>query len=161
MKKALIIVSIVIGLFILLIIVGGIFLVNNESSHYKSHYSYTDAETLKKQIKEADRNAIVIITSPNCSGVPEFMPKIEEQQALLEKKNLDVYYVIDMLNLESEDTLLTSKLKEYNIAYSPLIINPAKHPSGNLFNPKHKYDSFLTGLCGTCNDGSLGYPFYV
>lgn len=161
MKKALIIIGIVIGIFLLLIVIGGIFLVKNESSDYRSHYSYTDAESLKKQIMESGNNAIVIITSPSCPGVPEFMPKIENQQALLEQKNLDVYYVINMLNNEREDSLLAKRVKEYNIKYNPLIMDPTKHPSGNLFNTKRKYDSFLTELCNSCNDGSLGYPFYV
>ncbi|MDC8001504.1 hypothetical protein POV26_10685 [Aequorivita todarodis] len=161
MKKALIIIGIVIGIFLLLIVIGGIFLVNNESSDYRSHYSYTDAESLKKQIKESGNNAIVIITSPSCPGVPEFMPKIENQQTLLEQQDADVYYVVDMLNRETNDSLLTTVINKYNIQYSPLIIDPLKHPSGNLFNASRKYDTFLNELCGTCNDGSLGYPFYV
>lgn len=68
---------------------------------------------------------------------------------------------MDMLNRESSDSILTLVNNTYNIHYNPFVIDPKTHPSGTLFNIKRKYDTFLTQLCGTCNDGSLGYPFYV
>ncbi len=161
MRKFLIVFGVSIFIMIVLILIGGVFLVNREDENYKSSYQYIDAKTLSEKIRNEDKNAIVIITSASCSGSPEFMPKIEKQQEYLNQENIKVYYVIDMLNRDTRDSLLTGVIKKYNINYIPLIINPIKHPSGNLFNASRKYDTFLTQLCNTCNDGSLGYPFYI
>lgn len=161
MKKVLKILGIFVGILIILILIVGFFFVNNESTDYKSFYSYTDAKSVKKIIRNNKRNAIVIITSPTCPGVPQFMPKIENQQELLKQKNVDVYYVVDMLNRDTNDSLLADIIKQYNIHYNPLIIDPMQYPSGNLFNASRKYNTFLNELCGSCNDGSLGYPLYV
>ncbi len=161
MRKILIFFGISIVVIITLILIGGLFLVNREDENYKSSHQYIDAKRLADTIRNSERNAIVIITSPSCPGVPQFMPKIDSQQDLLKQRDIKVYYVIDMLNRDTTDSLLTSVIKKYNIHYDPLIIDPAKHPSGNLFNASVKYDTFLTQLCDTCNDGSLGYPFYI
>lgn len=165
MKKVLKIVIIAIagllGASLVIVVIIGIFFVNREDRMFKSTNGYVDGNSLKQDIKKLNRSAIVIITSPGCPGVPEFMPKIENQQEVLNSRNIDVYNVIDMLNGKDMDSILLEFKRKYNIQYDPLIIDPSKHPSGNLFNASRKYDTFLTELCGSCNDGSLGYPFYI
>lgn len=151
----------IMGLLLIIVLIAGLFFVNRENPEYKGSFNYTDGKSLLEKINEHNESAIVIVASPNCSGVPEFMPEIEKQQILLREKNIPVFFVIDMLNKAEDYERLESVLKDYSINYYPLIIDPIKHPSGNLFNAARKYDSFLTQLCGTCNDGSLGYPFYV
>lgn len=111
MRKFLVFFGFSIFIIIVLILIGGVFLVNREDKNYKSFHQYTDAKTLSKKIHDEGKNAIVIITSPSCSGVPEFMPKIEKQQEYLNEENIKIYYVIDMLNRDTRDSLLTTVIK--------------------------------------------------
>lgn len=145
----------------ILVLVDGSFFINIEDPDFKSSYDFTDGKSLMQEISGKQREAMVIITSPSCPGVPNFIPKIQAQQPVLGSKDLDVYYVIDMLNKESDDLLLGEVMQQYNIQYIPLIIHPIKHSSVNLFNTKSKYDTFLTELCDTCNDCSLGYALCI
>lgn len=161
MKKVLIILGIVIFLFIAIVAFAAFFLVNQEDPAYISQYNYTDASSLKYIIKEESNNAIVIINSPSCQGVTEFTPKIKEEESFLEENGIEVYFVLDILNTEQQEEKLKNYIDQYQLSYEPMIINPEKHPAGNILNPKKKYSTFLSELCGDCNDGSLGYPQYL
>lgn len=161
MKKVLIILGIVFFLFMTLVVFAAFFLVNQEDPDYISQYDYIEASTLKNTIKEKSANAIVIINSPSCPGVSEFTPNIKEEESFLEETGIEVYFVIDILNTAGQDQNLKKYIGEYQLNYEPKIIDPEKYPAGNILNPKKKYSTFLSELCGDCNDGSLGYPFYV
>ncbi len=161
MKRFFYVFGIVLLIVLSIIILLGVFAVNQESTEYQSNYSYSDATLLKNAIANKGKDAIVIITSPSCSGVDHFMPIISKQQSQLKSKEIKIYYVIHMLNTKKSDSILYSIMNKYKINYTPLIINPNKYPSGNLFDLKSKYNKFLTELCGSCNDGSLGYPLYI
>lgn len=134
---------------------------NQEDEDYISEFTYITADEIKAEIKKEKLNAIVVITSPSCSGVDNFMPKIKKEQQKLKDARIKVYHVSDVLNTPGNDRRIQQKKEEYQIDYDPYVISQKTYPAGNLLNPKKKYSNFLSDLCDDCNDGSLGYPKYI
>ena len=149
----------------LLFLMSSCIQLNQEDLNFISQYEYVQAISLKDVIASNKLSAIAIIISPSCSGVDNFSPKVSEDLKTFEKDNIKSYLIIDMLNTAKSEQMLVALLNKHDIQQSPKIIDFRLYPQDFKLFPaserKKKYSKFLTDLCQSCNDQSLGYPCYV
>lgn len=150
----------VLALYVLFITSCGI-IINREDYQFTSKYDYISGTELKNSIINSNEDAVCIIIDPGCSGVDDFTPRVKMDLERIKGDEISTRVIVNMLNTQGNENALDSIIVEkHRLDHRLEIIDFKEHPV-QTFKFKGKYDSFLTDLCGECNDKSLGYPFYV
>lgn len=116
------------------------------------------AGALRDTVIATKPSSVVVFLSPTCSGKNECYAHLRKQaQALKDSTN----FVIVGQCTPEHYSILQSDLNSASISCDTLLYINNNTYRNSVFNPKGRYDEFLTELCQDCNDKSLGYPLVL
>ena len=135
------------------------FIANNDDKHYKSKFPKIDAKTILDTNK--DNDFVVIVFSPNCSGVPMSFPILKKDLSFFMKQGVKYYLIADIVFNAIDDKKIKDTIIKYRIPLKNIYVlnKNVYQKNGGIFHSKQRYKDFVYDLCQS-NGNGLGYPQY-